>query len=405
MATVSLYLDVRAIKADGTAPVKIIIRNRGGAAHLPTGIDVPPVCWQDGKVVNTRSVKVDKPAVINAKLTERLAKVTLAVNEICGPKANMSASLIKAKVNAKLYGISEEEKADTITLGEVYDAYLATKKQSSVASLLCGKAFLEKYMPKTLSRPFCELGEDWAEQVYLALEKSDLKPNTKLNYLTYIKTMWNWGRKKKFTSEVKIFEEFQFSPVATPSRALTLDEIRTIWFYDPEQDDALESWKRKKVMARDVFVLTFCLCGINMADLHELKESDIHAGRLETDRKKTGVHINIKLEPEALEIINKYKKDGYLIGKIRKKYNTYLSNKIAKYLRLIDNRYDLSIYWARHSWVSFGVELDIPDRTVFMGIAHSPGKRSDETYVTSRHKKLDDANRKIIDYVKGDFIP
>ena len=59
------------------------------------------------------------------------------------------------------------------------------------------------------------------------------------------------------------------------------------------------------------------------------------------------------------------------------------------------------MYWARHTWASLAVELDIPDRTVFMGLAHRQGKASDETYITMRNRKLDIANRKVIDYVLG----
>lgn len=58
---------------------------------------------------------------------------------------------------------------------------------------------------------------------------------------------------------------------------------------------------------RDLFMLGFYLIGINLSDLLELPADCIKRGRIQYKRNKTGRLYDIKVEPEAMEIIKKYK--------------------------------------------------------------------------------------------------
>ena len=59
---------------------------------------------------------------------------------------------------------------------------------------------------------------------------------------------------------------------------------------------------------------------------------------------------------------------------------------------------ELSSYWARHTWATLAAELDIPKETISAALSHS----TDDTtsiYIRFNRKKIDEANRKVIDYV------
>ena len=56
------------------------------------------------------------------------------------------------------------------------------------------------------------------------------------------------------------------------------------------------------------------------------------------------------------------------------------------------------MYWARHSWATVASEIDIADATIAMGhkIQGMAG-----IYINRNLKKVSDANRKVIDYLKA----
>ena len=63
----------------------------------------------------------------------------------------------------------------------------------------------------------------------------------------------------------------------------------------------------------DVFMLSFYLIGINIGDLLLLRPTDMVGGRIEFSRQKTKKRYSIKVEPEAQEIINRWRGKKYLL--------------------------------------------------------------------------------------------
>jgi integrase len=169
-------------------------------------------------------------------------------------------------------------------------------------------------------------------------------------------------------------------------------------------------------------MLIFYLIGINMVDLCGLKR--LRNGRVEYRRSKTGTLFSIKVEPEAMAIMEKYKGKDFLVDIMdgRKDYNSYVKkiNKVLKAIgpveyvkeergktritsRMIAHREplfpELSTYWARHTWASLAAELEIPKETISAALGHSSGSVTD-IYINFNRKKIDEANRKVLDYVK-----
>lgn len=68
-------------------------------------------------------------------------------------------------------------------------------------------------------------------------------------------------------------------------------------------------------LARDMYVLSFYCAGIRFGDLCRLKMGMIEDGRLKFRMHKTKIDRNIKLMPQALEVIKKYSKSkGYIFN-------------------------------------------------------------------------------------------
>lgn len=58
----------------------------------------------------------------------------------------------------------------------------------------------------------------------------------------------------------------------------------------------------------------------------------------------------------------------------------------------------LSTYWARHTWATIAASLDIPKETISHALGHGNDTVTD-VYIDFDLGKVDEANRKVIDYV------
>lgn len=146
--------------------------------------------------------------------------------------------------------------------------------------------------------------------------------------------------------------------------------------------------------ARDMFMLSFYLIGINLADLFEALPAE--GGRLAYRRAKTGKLYDVKVQPEAEAIIAKYSGGDRLVN-LSKHYtsvNVAESCINAHLKRLLP---DLSWYWARHTWATVAASLDISIDTISLALGHSFGLSVTNIYVHRDIAKADAANRAVLD--------
>ena len=158
---------------------------------------------------------------------------------------------------------------------------------------------------------------------------------------------------------------------------------------------------------RDVFLLMFYFRGINVGDLAALTEEDVVDGRVEYRRSKTGQLFSIKLEPEMLEILERWKGERHLL-RCFDRYTDHhdYNRRLREALRRIKGpdgepvEPDVSSNWARHTWATLCAELDVPDPTITLGMGHATaGHRTTAIYIKRDRSKVDEANRKVIDHL------
>ncbi|MBV5282150.1 MAG: site-specific integrase [Paludibacter sp.] len=239
------------------------------------------------------------------------------------------------------------------------------------------------------------------------------KVNTRGIHFRNIRKVFNFAiDDRKISADLYPFRRFKISTEETASRSLTLYEFKTIMTY---RGILQEDW------ARDIFLLSFYLIGINMKDLFGL--NDILEQKIEYRRYKTQKLFNVTIEPEALEIIERYRGDESLLKfsddfmhheNFRKKVNRYLKQMTGKINKKIIKENakpgavkkelvrEFTSYWARHTWGTFAGEINIPEKVISMGLGHeSEGNKTTKIYTKFNHKKIVKANRAVIDYVHG----
>lgn len=190
------------------------------------------------------------------------------------------------------------------------------------------------------------------------------------------------------------------------------------------RDYPCESWQQ---IYKDLFCLSFYLAGINIGDLLLCK--GLTNGRLVFTRRKTDKSnafvvrpISLPVYPEAMEIIEKYKGKNYLLNIMDniKDYHTFskqwnkalkkigtceiVKDKVGKLRKRLYHPIfpNLTTYSARYTFASIAAnDLDISEQTIGKCLGHSwaNGMNVTSRYISHDQKNIDNAIRKVIDYV------
>lgn len=260
---------------------------------------------------------------------------------------------------------------------------------------------------------FDSIDRRWVEG-YIGHEKGKgRKINGISTDVTCIKAVFKKAMEDGITTNYP-FHGVKIKREETKKRSLSLEQMRA--FRD------IRAYTKNGEMYRDCFMLGFYLIGMNVSDLVTLKKEDLRNGRISYYRNKTGRLYDIKVEPEAMEIIERYKsrKKDRLLSFLDLAKDVSIDRftlNMNKALRKIGERdpKDLrkackepieacvSTYYNRHTWATFASEIGIPLETIGRALGHSIWNTSvTATYVKYDTKAIDEANRKVIDYLNSD---
>ena len=128
--------------------------------------------------------------------------------------------------------------------------------------------------------------------------------------------------------------------------------------------------------------------------------------------------LDYLVKHEDMEIINRYRirKPQYLLrffedaGTLSVDHFTNNLNRTLRRIGPKDRRKatvcpickQMSSYYNRHSWATFASEIGISLETIGRALGHSVWEKTvTAVYVKYDNKKIDEANRKVIDYMNG----
>ena len=206
------------------------------------------------------------------------------------------------------------------------------------------------------------------------------------------------------TPQVMSWQGFSFELLCL----LHLDEIKKSLGIDRILNDA-SAWRSKQteqntqidlVIERADRNINLCEMKFSTAMyMFALTKDNVIRGRLEYDRAKTGRHYSILLHPEAIRIIEKYKGEKKLL-RFSEHFKNVDSATVMINKKLAKVRPGLTTYYARHTWASIAFNnLGIPKDVVSLALGHSFGVRVTDTYINADLSRVDEANRRVIDYV------
>ena len=240
-------------------------------------------------------------------------------------------------------------------------------------------------------------------------------------YLVSIKKLFNEA-KRKFNKKDKNlilipnspFEDFKIpKQEATRKRAIPADIIKKVWKLPYK--DMKKGYKStcRYNLAKDCFILSFCLMGINSADLYnatEMRGNTIIYNRTKTKaRRLDGAKMMVDIPKIVQPLIDKYKDSTgkrlfnfYQYYGDEKTFNKAINCGLKEIGAILEVD-DLEYYAARHSWATIALnKVGIDKYIVHAALNHiDDAMKVTDIYIERDFVNENKANTKVMKYVFG----
>lgn len=235
-----------------------------------------------------------------------------------------------------------------------------------------------------------------------SLYKDGLSDATVKLYMSLIKVLIDFSKRMKYVSyDVDPYEFYKMPSYEPRDLAISINDVRSLV--------AFSSNEFSLQIMRDVWLLSFFLGGMNLIDILKLnynKTSTVKFERSKTaNRKKDYKFTVFDIQPEAQEIINRYKnKNGKLIfGKYKSRREIFdlfgkHKDELASQCGITKRFVFLS---ARKTFFQIGFENgENPDVLDYCS-GHAVSKRMAMNYIVIRPEMASECMRRIYDKIKG----
>lgn len=395
MAKVSFVLDQRTQNKFGQSPVKIQITNRNSMTHISTGVFVRPKDFSDNP-----HFPIAHHVVGAKQLTEQLQAAAHKYYEIImdlqerGRLDSMTAAEIRQYAERKRQPVQTNSFSATL---KYYMEHCRTEKTRGTYAYTMQK--LNAYTDNAILE-FEDVDYQFLLEFKDWMIDHELKTNTRGIVFRCMRAVWNYGIKTRiakrddnpFTSDFTIesaTKEIDYLPLKVWKKLRTAD------------------LKGGQAMARDFFLLSFYLCGINPVDLYNMDRS----GKKEVSfvRQKIAFHdpepCKIGIQPAAQAIIDKYRGDNKLLSFFEhyscyNVFKRFITTKLKKAGEAIDYP-RLYFYQARYSWATYAVNVGVSELVIDKALGHKPHGLVGQRYGYVSWDMVNRANRDVIEFASG----
>ena len=260
---------------------------------------------------------------------------------------------------------------------------------------------------------FSEVTSEWLKGFEVHLRNRGCSWNTVSTYMRTFRAVYNRAVNLQEASYVPyLFRSVYTGTRAEHKRALNDDDMKKV-FVNLSRKAGVSLSVRQ---AQELFILMFLLRGMPFVDLAYLRKSDLRDNVITYRRRKTGRSLSVTLTSEAMVLIKKYmnrdSSSPYLFSFLKSREGTkeaYREYQLA--LRSFNQRLmllgellglgdKLSSYTARHTWATTAYYCEIHPGIISEAMGHSSITVT-ETYLKPfQDKKIDEANKQVLDFVK-----
>ena len=260
---------------------------------------------------------------------------------------------------------------------------------------------------------FHQVNPEWLKDFEVYLRSRGSSWNTVSTYLRVLRAVYNRAvdlRKAEYIPH--LFRSVYTGTRADRKRALEDEDMRKVFSRLSKSSTIPSDLRRTK----ELFILMFLLRGLPFVDLAYLRKSDLRDNVITYRRRKTGRPLSVTLTSEAMAILKRYMNrdtsSPYLFPLLNSREGTkeaYHEYQLAlrnfnRQLMLLGEMLGLgdklSSYTARHTWATTAYYCEIHPGVISEAMGHSSITVT-ETYLKPfRNKKIDEANKKVVDFIK-----
>lgn len=394
MASISLKLDRRRATARGLYPIQFLLSSKGKVTTIGTGVNIRPEHW-NGEVNKAVLPKCPNARAINESIESLFFKYTNTLRNLenDGKLVGKSVAEIKKLLVEVRSGSSKE------SLTDYFSRYAESRRTEKSREVY-------RYTLKTIRAfdneevPFEKVNVIWLKAFDAHLEKQGVGINTRAIHFRNLRAVFNSAINEDLIGlGYYPFRKFKIASSRKDKEALTEEQLQRLIAYDTPYP-----FRRT---ARDLFLLSFYMCGMNLVDLYHLDR--LRDGRAHFVRTKTsGKNINpvsILVQPEAAEIIARYAGAEHVLRFIEERatYDTFI-HQVQRALRHIAKELGiegLTFYWARYTWATLADKLGISEKEISKGLGHVDTSIAGKFYISYDWTKVDRANRTVLDYLSN----
>lgn len=397
MATLKLAVTPDKAAKDGTHKIRIALGHKSTTRYIVTRFKIDNLSqFKNGQVV-----KRPDAAMINTKLRNLLNEYQEKLDSI------KCIQMYDCKQLREILLSSSSKSQTAATFQAVANDYIAElmeEKRDSYAKLL-----------ERNSRYFTE----FAKGEFLL---SDISPEIINNYARFLRhtkgvgettlnmmmsrtrTIINRGIKKQLVKyDISPFAYYSIKSSPIREVDISIQNLIKIKNYEPKE--------KKLRVARDLFMLSFYLGGINLADLLNIdfRKTEVidyirkKARNLKQGEQRIVISIPEAAKPMIKEWMNK--NTGRLDFGYKFTYSNfyrYLTRNINEMADILNTNQKVVYYSARKTFAQFASELGIPDGVIDYCLGHSDKSRGVIRYYTKvKQKQAEIAINRVIDYVNN----
>lgn len=385
------------VLADGTHKIRIAISHKGQTRYFVTRFIVP----SPNNIVNGQVVGVNNASYINQQLRIRMSKIYTLCDQAEDIEYYSCSQLVQFIENT-------EENAGPKSIHEIGEKFLTMKNNSYKDGTL-------KLYRDALHYFEMFFGSDFLLQLLTSdgLHRFErfLKVKRRLSQTTIsirmrnIHTIVNYAIRQKFVEfDVNPYTDYMAPQPSRRQCAITLEQLRKIRDIDLTQERGTQI-----STARDIFMLSFYLCGMNLQDImsQDFRKKNIRFVRIKTEtRKKVQTYTEFTIQPEARAILDRLTKDGKIfIGHKRScgAIQRILYSCLPRIAKLCGIETDFIYYSARKTFAQLANQLFIKDSIIeyCIGDTVTQSKKVIGYYIQITPQMANLSIRRVFDAVAG----
>lgn len=398
MVTIKLALLKGKRAKDGTYKIRIAIGHKSETHYITTRFSVnSPSQFSGGVVVGTPDAHA-----VNVKLRHLLNDYEQRLERVSDPDQYTAKELRGLLKDMRINGTSSAETFTGVT--EQYVKELRQDGRDSYADMLMfnlkrfkeytgGDIFLSQLSTQTVTDY-----ERW-------MRRQGMSQTTISMHLSMCRTIINRAiRAQLVRYDVHPFTYWKRPADEEREIDISVEDMRKIRDYAPTL--------KKHIVARDIFLLSYYLGGINMVDLLAVDFRNIkileYVRHKSRNTKQSDKRISFTIQPEAQAIIDRYRtRNGKLDFGYKfayKNFVCYVNNALKEIAATIDLDIGRKIcyYSARKSFVQHGFDLGISLEVLEYCIGQSvKSNRPIFNYLKIMRRHADNAMRMIFDNLSG----